>query len=80
MFCEACDSRVATYRSSEATPLTVIACSITCLLFWLWSLFLLPFIIPLTKSVDTRCVKCDASLHKLPPFGLEILKDEIISL
>ena len=80
MTCHNCNGRVATYQSAEATPYTIILSSVVCLVFWFWSLCLLPFVIPLTKAVVTRCTRCDEKLHALKPLGMEILKDEVVTL
>lgn len=80
MTCHFCESRVATYKKLETTPYTVITCALVCLIFWLWSICLLPFIIPLSKAVVTHCSRCENTLKTQQPFGLDSLKDEIVTL
>lgn len=78
--CLECDALVETYSSPEGTYFTVIACCITILIFRVWSLFLLPFVIPLSKAMVIRCNRCDAKLEVHQPFGLFSLKDEVLTL
>ncbi|OMJ80716.1 hypothetical protein SteCoe_18967 [Stentor coeruleus] len=78
--CPQCDSIVETYNSSESTFLTIILSFITILIFGIWSIFLLPFVIPLSKSIVIRCSRCNERLETHQPFGLFSLKDEVQSL
>lgn len=78
--CAQCDSIVQTYASPEATYITVIASCITILVFGIWCMFLLPFVVPLSKSIVLRCCRCDANLEVRQPFGLFSLKDEVLTL
>lgn len=80
MTCHECQTRVPTYQQSESTLYTVLLSAVVFAIFQIWSLFLLPIFIPLTRSITTRCIKCDEALHTMPPYGVEILKDEIITL
>ena len=80
MKCLQCDSNVITYCSPETTYFTVIASCITIAVFGLWSMFLLPFVIPLTKAMVIRCTRCDEKLEVKQPFGLFSLRDEVMTL
>lgn len=78
--CPQCDSLVTTYSSAETTYFTFILCFLTVLVFNLWSVCLLPFVIPLSKAVIQRCSRCDYILSTHQPYGLLSLKDEILTL
>lgn len=43
-------------------------------------MFLLPFVIPLSKAIIIRCTRCGAKLETHQPFGLFSLKDEVMTL
>lgn len=78
--CPQCDSLVSTYSSAETTYFTFIISFITVLAFNLWSICLLPFVIPLSKAIIMRCSRCDNILSTHQPYGLLSLKDEILTL
>ena len=78
--CPQCDSFVSTYSSAEATYFTGISALITVMFFNIWSICLLPFVIPLSKAILVRCSRCDCKLETHQPFGLLSLQDEVMSL
>ena len=43
-------------------------------------MFLLPFVIPLSKAIVLRCPRCDSKLEVRQPFGLFSLKDEVMTI
>jgi hypothetical protein len=78
--CAQCDSIVETYSSPEATFFSLFLSALTILIFGIWSIFLLPFVIPLSKAIVIRCVRCDAKLEVRQPFGLFSLQDEVLTI
>ena len=78
--CPQCDSFVSTYSLAEATYFTAICAMITVTFFNIWSICLLPFVIPLSKAIVVRCGRCDYKLETHQPFGLLSLQDEVMTL
>lgn len=78
--CHFCDQTVEVFYKPESTYVTIIAACLTILIFGLWSCCLLPIVIPLSKSIVTRCCRCDGKLKVRHPFGISGLKDEVLSL
>ncbi|CAG9310116.1 unnamed protein product [Blepharisma stoltei] len=77
--CHFCDETVNTYIIPETTYVTIIVICLVILIFGIWSVCLLPFAIPLSKAMVTRCRKCQGKLKVRQPYGLSGLKDEVLS-
>lgn len=80
MLCHNCDTRVMTETLTENTYYTYLAAVLLILVFNVWSIFLLPFAIPLTRAIVRRCSKCETRLEVKTPMGLPSLKDEVLTL
>lgn len=80
MLCHNCDTRVITEILTENTYYTYLLAVVLILVFNIWSIFLLPFAIPLTLSIVRKCTKCETRLEIKTPMGLPSLKDEVLTL
>jgi hypothetical protein len=76
--CHHCVTRVFTNLKLQNSVYTYITIIATLLLFSWWSLCILPFIIPLSKTLVHNCPRCEKPLAKVNPFNLPSLKDEVV--
>jgi hypothetical protein len=78
--CNGCDAIVMTTLSLETSIYTyVVGLAFVLLLSWN-AVCLLPFVIPLCKSLIHRCSRCGVRIAALNPFNLPSLKDEVLTV
>lgn len=69
-----------TTLSLETTVYTWLIGVIVLFFFSYGSICLLPFVVPMSKSLVHRCTRCDNKIAMLNPFNLPSLKDDVMSL
>lgn len=77
--CPSCDSSVTATISAESNLLTYLSTLLLVLSLQFYSLFILPFSIPLSKSISLRCPNCK-TLIKKKKFSIQSLNDQVFSI
>eukprot|EP00357_Protocruzia_adherens_P034364 CAMPEP_0114995796 /NCGR_PEP_ID=MMETSP0216-20121206/13938_1 /TAXON_ID=223996 /ORGANISM="Protocruzia adherens, Strain Boccale" /LENGTH=331 /DNA_ID=CAMNT_0002359897 /DNA_START=60 /DNA_END=1055 /DNA_ORIENTATION=+ len=77
--CHYCNAKVMTSVEYEANVVTYIACFLIFLVFNVYSLIIIPFLIPLTKSAVHKCTNCFNRVGAKNCMGIPFWKDKVIS-
>lgn len=77
--CPICAARWDPFLSNESSFFTYIVCIVVFYFFGLLSIFLLPIVIPSTKTAVTRCSECYEVLEQRDLFSLPSLSDKVLN-
>lgn len=78
--CPSCDATVDAIVKAEFNIMTYLTSAILIIFLQFWSLTILPFTIPLSRSISLLCPQCKSTIKKKPIFSKRSLNDQVISI